>query len=420
VLSSPPLSLVPKNILRAPAHDPTDASAAPAYAALPNPSAAHPLRRPDQRFLDSEAFTHKFAAHVDGPLERTTRRVLRRWGDAAQDGAELGAALNGASLHEGGALAGALERVGQAADAGYVSTTRLLQALEHSWQEPLHEYGQFAGIITRLLQYRHQKHVQLEMTQDALDARRESLEDLEKHEREARRLDDALARARIGPGSEPAPEPDAGLADTDADDDEAQRQLAATVPPHPGPSPVRRRLPGAGLLGALSYTLHGMLDADPAAARRAAISRTREGIAQLEDAQLLAAQDLKYASSTIQADLDRFQRQKVADLREMCIAMARAHKAWCEQVRGLGGHSRGPAELTARTEPEGVGGGQGGDLRDPGPPEPAAGRARGRRRRTGTGDEARLDRDRDRAVACMYYGHYLITVSHAGTGNDGR
>jgi hypothetical protein len=96
---------------------------------------------------------------------------------------------------------------------------------------------------------------------------------------------------------------------------------------------VRRRLPGAGFLGALSYTLHGMIDADPAAARRASIGKTRESISQLEDALHLSAQDLKYASSTIQADLDRFQRQKVADIREMCIAMARAHKAWCEQVR---------------------------------------------------------------------------------------
>ena len=53
---------------------------------------------------------------------------------------------------------------------------------------------------------------------------------------------------------------------------------------------------------------------------------------QLEDALHASAQDLKYASSTIQADLDRFQRQKVADLREMCINMARSHRDWCKNV----------------------------------------------------------------------------------------
>ena len=46
----------------------------------------------------------------------------------------------------------------------------------------------------------------------------------------------------------------------------------------------------------------------------------------------MSAQDLKYSSSTIQADLDRFQRQKVADLREMAISMARSHRDWCKKV----------------------------------------------------------------------------------------
>lgn len=46
----------------------------------------------------------------------------------------------------------------------------------------------------------------------------------------------------------------------------------------------------------------------------------------------MTAQDLKYSSSTIQADLDRFQRQKVADLREMTINMARSHRDWCKKV----------------------------------------------------------------------------------------
>ena len=44
-------------------------------------------------------------------------------------------------------------------------------------------------------------------------------------------------------------------------------------------------------------------------------------------------QDLKYSNSTIQADLDRFQRQKVADMREMAISMARSHRDWCKKVR---------------------------------------------------------------------------------------
>lgn len=213
-----------------------------------------------------------------------------------------------------------------------------LQDLEQNWQEPLHEYSQFASIIKKLLVYRHQKHVQLEMTQDALEARRESLTELEKSEREARRLEEALGRGRVtspsgldsgsprrsqsqseygsqsqsqygastlrpsasvgghegGRGSigtdagsddsQPveveAPSPDSMNGRSVRDDDEPQLG-SAYLPPHPGPSPIKRRAPGMGLLSALSYTLHGMMDADPETARRNGISKTRENISQV-------------------------------------------------------------------------------------------------------------------------------------------
>ncbi|KDQ61603.1 hypothetical protein JAAARDRAFT_31064 [Jaapia argillacea MUCL 33604] len=356
VLHSPPISNLPKNILKAPSHNPTDTNASLAYAALPNPSVAHPLRNPDQRFLDSEAFTNKFAAHLGGPMEKVTRRSMKRWSDFAQDHQELGATLNGFSLNEDGPLSIAIEKTGQAVDATSMSTTRLLQELEQNYAEPLHEYTQFASIIKKLLAYRHQKHVQYEMTQDALEAKKEALEELEKSEREARRLDEALGKGRVtGPGgtsagggdlSTSAP-PRMQSAGDEAEETEAEggagkvaesevteRQrdpYSSYLPPHPGPNPVKRRAPGMGFLNALTYTLHGMIDADPETARRSGIGKTRETIGQLEDALHLSAQDLKYSSSTIQADLDRFQRQKVADLREMCISMARSHRDWCKK-----------------------------------------------------------------------------------------
>ncbi|KAK0467301.1 uncharacterized protein EV420DRAFT_1508067 [Desarmillaria tabescens] len=334
VLNSPPLSLLPKNILKAPSHNPTDQNASPAYAALPNPSAAHPLRHPDQRFHDSEAFTNKFSVHLSGPMEKVTRRTIKRWSDYGQDHSELGAALNGFSLNESGELSGAIEKTGQAVDATYLSTTKLLQELEQNWAEPLHEYSQFALIIKKLLAYRHQKHVQYEMTQDALETKREQLEELEKSEREARRLEAALGRGRIN-GSSMTSSAAAGEdeADPSSRSGEEENNSSGYLPPHPGPNPARRktRAPGMGLLNALSYTIHGMMDADPETARRNSITKTRENISQLEDALHLSAQDLKYSSSTIQADLDRFQRQKVADLREMAIAMARSHRDWCKK-----------------------------------------------------------------------------------------
>ncbi|TDL23665.1 hypothetical protein BD410DRAFT_746379 [Rickenella mellea] len=331
VLHSPPLSLLPKNILKAPSHNPTDPNVSSSYAALPSPSAAHALRRPDQRFLDSEAFTNKFASHVNGPMEKVTRRTMKRWGELAQDNSDLGAVLNGFSLNETRPLASSIEKTGQAIDATYISTTRLLQEMEQNWTEPLHEYAQFANIIKKLLVYRHQKHVQHELTQDTLENKREQLEDLEKSEREARRLEEALGRGRAV--SSYSGSGDMHPNGDDQGDGEASREEPPTYtpPPHPGPAPTRKRSTGMGFLNALSYTLHGMMDVDPETARRNGISKTKETISQLEDALHLSAQDVKYSSSTIQADLDRFQRQKVADLREMCLSMARTHRDWCKK-----------------------------------------------------------------------------------------
>jgi sorting nexin-41/42 len=158
-----------------------------------------------------------------------------------------------------------------------------LQELEQNWAEPLNEYTQFASIIKKLLAYRHQKQVQYEMTQDSLEVKREQLEELDRSEREARRLEAALGRGRangIGTRREPG-----GRNDGEApeDSEEGQPDSPTYVPPHPGPVPPRRRSrpPGMGLLSAISYTLHGMMDVDPEIARRNSITKTRETISQV-------------------------------------------------------------------------------------------------------------------------------------------
>ena len=213
--------------------------------------------------------------------------------DLAQDYQELGATFNGFSLNERGSeeqqghLSAALEKTGQANDITSASTTKLIQDLEQNWVEPVYEYSQFAGIIKKLLVYRHQKHVQYEMTQDALVAKREQLEELEKSEREARRLEEALGKGRVQrssslPGRASSED---GERDRDGTEEEEQehptQQSLPSLPPHPGPSSSRRRAPGMGLLSALSYTFSGMIDADPETARRNAISRNKETTSQV-------------------------------------------------------------------------------------------------------------------------------------------
>lgn len=61
----------------------------------------------------------------------------------------------------------------------------------------------------------------------------------------------------------------------------------------------------------------------------------RASASQLDEALKALTQDLRHASQTIQSDLDRFQRQKVTDIKEMCLDFARFHREWAAKVRSL-------------------------------------------------------------------------------------
>lgn len=133
------------------------------------------------------------------------------------------------------------------------------------------------------------------MTQDALVNKRESLEELEKSENEAKRLEEALGRGRPSARASPPDQQTTSTPsspeivgeeeegnETTADHGQASSWPTA-LPAHPGSNPARRktRTPGMGLLNALSYTLHGMMDVDPETARRSGITKTRENISQV-------------------------------------------------------------------------------------------------------------------------------------------
>lgn len=149
-----------------------------------------------------------------------------------------------------------------------------LQAWEATFTEPLAEYTQFSAIIKSLLKYRHLKHLQYEMTRELLESKRAVLEELERSEVEARRLEKALERVRImgdDGGTERAlPSPTTSLAGE------------LTAPPGMvGASGALPRRSGGGLLGALTHTFHGMVDADPEASRRNSIGKTTESIQEV-------------------------------------------------------------------------------------------------------------------------------------------
>ncbi|SJX64599.1 related to SNX41-sorting nexin, mediate distinct retrieval pathways from endosomes [Sporisorium reilianum f. sp. reilianum] len=397
ITASPPLVHLPKNNLRAPVQNPADPHASPAYAHLPLPSSVTSLRHPNQRFIDSEAFTNRFSNHLSGSMEKVNRRLMRRWTEASTDYAELGAILNGFSLTESGQLATAIERTGQAADAAYIATGQMLKQWEEKFTEPLHEYTQFAAILQKLLKWRHLKHLQYELAQDALEAKKTQLEELERVENEAKRLEEALERGGaglvsgggrvtgggidangirdgVGSGFRPSAsvygrasgeEGDSangsttnsngkgnGDAATDANGAAGSTRSRATSPPS---SPSKRsssRSTGYGLLGAITHTFQSVMDVDRDASRRSNISKLREEISLLEEGLSLTANDLHYATTAIQADLDRFQRQKVSDLKEMMLDFAKMHREFAQA--NLDNWKEAKHEIDAVEKPAGM------------------------------------------------------------------
>jgi hypothetical protein len=199
----------------------------------------------------------------------------------------------------------------------------------------LAEYAQFSNVIKHLLKYRHSKHLQFEMTRDTLEAKKATLEDLERSEMEARRLDQALSRA-LSPPSRPS-EPTNTNPGHSADPSEANDgQTQPSNSSNSLSSSQLRKSPSAsggnsrfGFLSALGTTFNGIVDNDPETTRRNNIGKTRDSINQLEGSIQSITQDLRYANQMIQADLDRFQRQKVGDFREMGLNFSKFHIDWC-------------------------------------------------------------------------------------------
>lgn len=396
ITASPPLVHLPKNNLRAPVQNPADPHASPAYAHLPLPSSVSSLRHPNQRFIDSEAFTNRFSNHLSGSMEKVNRRLMRRWTEASTDYAELGAILNGFSLTESGQLATAIERTGQAADAAYIATGQMLKQWEEKFTEPLHEYTQFAAILQRLLKWRHLKHLQYELAQDALEAKKTQLEELERVENEAKRLEEALERGgagllssggRVSGGGIDANgirdgvgsgfRPSASVYGRNAEEGssangsskagknsvhgeagganatEAESGRSRTTSPPSSPSKrSSSRSTGYGLLGAITHTFQSVMDVDRDASRRSHISKLREEIAFLEEGLSLTSNDLHYATAAIQADLDRFQRQKVSDLKEMMLDFAKMHREFAQT--NLDNWKEAKVEIDAVEKPAGM------------------------------------------------------------------
>ncbi|PVI04606.1 hypothetical protein DM02DRAFT_611431 [Periconia macrospinosa] len=243
LLNSPPVSNIPKQVLKAPPLDTANPSQAHSYLPVPSSSAklktnsatsssgtptsppnystqpsvaAHSTPGPqifgrfppevkslseeelDPYFVNFEASSKDLESLLQGSMEKMNRRTLSHLVALGDDLAELGARFNAFSLSEQSqSLAAAIEKIGQAVDSTYIATAELSSSLSASFAEPMRESAQFAGVVRSVLRYRVLKRIQEEMTKDELEKKKALLESLERSEAEAKRLEEHLSGASV-------------------------------------------------------------------------------------------------------------------------------------------------------------------------------------------------------------------------------
>ncbi|KAI9221415.1 hypothetical protein BC828DRAFT_347220 [Blastocladiella britannica] len=306
--------------------------------------AATAVKRPDPKFVDAEAFTHKFETVIKDSVEKPHRRLARRYAEVCSDYAELSAAYNALSLSEAPAVAAALDKVGTAYDTMHASTARLSHGMEETIGERWHEYVQFAEVVKGVLRYRTELQLALEGTIDALESKRAALAQLERADADAQRLVDALRRegyasagssSPISGATSPLPPVPPGATAIGASGPASSAEYHL----HESTTGRRSGLPpatgGTGIVAALSDKLSAMLDNDPEATRRSNLAKTRDVVALLEQQRERQANDVVQAAEAVAHDLDRFQRQKMHDVRAILLATARTHAEWARRnLRG--------------------------------------------------------------------------------------
>lgn len=243
LLSSPPVSNIPKQVLKAPPLDAANPTQAHNYLPVPSSSAklktnsatsssgtptsppnfnaqpstaAHSTSGPqifgrfppeskslseeelDPYFVNFESSSKELESLLQGSMEKMNRRTLSHLVALGDDLAELGARFNAFSLSEQSqSLAASIEKIGQAVDSTYIATAELSSSLSASFAEPMRESAQFAGVVRSVLRYRVLKRIQEEMTKDELEKKKALLDSLERSEAEAKRLEEHLSGASV-------------------------------------------------------------------------------------------------------------------------------------------------------------------------------------------------------------------------------
>lgn len=216
-------------------------------------------------------------------IRKIHKKIVEQYQDLANIYMDLGALYNGWSLTEHG-LSSAIEQIGQATDSTLTATTILLNSLDERLGDLLRDHQKFSVILQSILHARHRLHVEFEQISERLILKQAALKKLESSENESQRLAAVLAVEGGGP------------------------QIPIARP--------------SGLMA----QINALLDSDPDTTRRITISRTKDAIAQLEIQREESRTSLLALNAKIQQNLDRFQKQKIRDIRCMGLVLCLAHR----------------------------------------------------------------------------------------------
>jgi hypothetical protein len=346
VLSTPPVSNIPKNVLKAPPLNTAHPTAAHAYLPVPSSSSklrsaggsmpsgaprtpsrsasvassggssSHAPRFPpsaqnlseeelDPYFINFEAASKDLESLLQGSMEKSNRRMLTHYSSLSEDLADLGAKMNAFSLSEQSpTLATAIEKTGQAADNTFMSTSELCNQLSATFAEPMRESAQFAGVVRSVLRYRVLKRVQEEMTKDELEKKKALLATLKDQEEQSQRMTQSLHTYTASPNTSPRKQ-SSSTSRHSPDPSRVEDEVASIdsdFPPTHGDSsppsaavgepevPANHKKTGSGgflsnrIFGRISHAFQGVVDSDPVKTRQDMIGKTIE---QVKNASLI-------------------------------------------------------------------------------------------------------------------------------------
>jgi hypothetical protein len=237
----------------------------------------------------AEDFTLNFTGHITH-THKLHRRITKHLQEIGDIHSEMGGIYNTWSLSESPLVSSLIEKTGEAYDALSVCHGRVNRIMEHDITETLKQYVLYGSVVDQLLKWRNRRQVEAENIETSIDQKKLKIAKLELAENEANRLN--------------------------------------AVIDYESSSTVRQ---AAGIMG----KINSLIDKDPEQTRRNNLVKLKEQLIDLEKTIVQKQQDVQLANVEIQADLDRFQIQKIRDFKQFWIDYARFMKLYhakCKEI----------------------------------------------------------------------------------------